>query len=152
MGHPVLFRSSGARSIKSGPTSRTSISAACSDAQHDTGTEAQIVLVVIDGVVERGYQVGGVYQSKRDAASGAQIEASSEVGGKGSAGIGGRRTLALDQCSAGVRDAHQHLPEGLQVSWQLLVRIVCSVFLPGAVQPGWGLSVAEREARPGQGN
>ncbi len=139
MGHPVLFRSSGARSIKPGPTSRTSISAACSEAQHDTGTEAQIVLVVIDGVVERGYQVGGVYQSKRDAASGAQIEASSEVGGKGSAGIGGRRTLALDHCFAGVRDAHQHVPEGLQVSWQLLVRIVCSVFLPGAVQPGWGI-------------
>src|ERR1035441_45650 len=83
------------------------------EVNYHAGTDAQVVLVIVDAIVEGSGEVVGFDQTHREALVDAQVEAAAQVGGKGRAGVGGGRTLAFDQASAGVRKAHQHLAEGL---------------------------------------
>ena len=84
-----------------------------SESHHQPRADAQVVLVVVDAVVEGGYEVVGLDKAHRKASAGAQVEAAAEVGGKSRARILRRRIRPLNQSSTGVRQAHQRLPVGL---------------------------------------
>lgn len=49
--------------------------------QHQARADAQVVLVVVDAVVEGGYKIVGLDETKREAVACAEVEASAEVGG-----------------------------------------------------------------------
>ena len=75
------------------------------EVNHQTGADAEVVLVVVAAIVEGGQQEVGFDEAHREAGAGAQVEASAEVSGKGRAGVGGGRIGALDERATGVRQA-----------------------------------------------
>ena len=57
---------------------------------YQTGTDAKVVLVIIDSVVEGGDEIVGVYQAEGESAGSVEVDAAADIGGKGGAGVGDR--------------------------------------------------------------
>lgn len=81
---------------------------------HDSGADAQVVLVIVASVVKSGQQVVRFDESHRESRSHAQIEAAAEVRRKGRARVCRSRIRPLNQRSARVRDTEQHLAKRLK--------------------------------------
>jgi hypothetical protein len=85
-----------------------------SKAHHQAGADAEVVLVVVSTVIECSYEIVCLDEAHRETPIRAQVEASAEIGGEGSAGIGRGWVGPLNKGSAGVRHANERLAEGLQ--------------------------------------